>query len=100
MHRFKSCRAEGTDEAYTGNDHCPLQNEKDFAAFVAPVNQEHRSEGTADQQVDGRIVEAPPDFLDLRTAFKGMIEAAHCKKKDQAYAVKEAGHHFQSGIRF
>ena len=84
----------GAEHAHQGDpreDHCPLDAAEDDACLTAPPDQPEGSECAADEQIDGDIVETPPEALDPGAPAEGMIEAAHQKHDDEAGAVNRGG---------
>ena len=89
MKRPGTAGSEDGDKNKSGNDDSPLDAAENGALLSAPEHQPHRREGTADKQVNGDIVEPPPETFDAGSPAKGMIQAAHEEHHDQAEAVDD-----------
>ena len=89
MKRFGTAGTENSDKNNAGNNNRPLDTAENGAQPAAPEEQPHGREGAADEQVNGDIVETPPDPFDGGSPAEGMIQAAHEEHHDQAEAVDD-----------
>ena len=87
MKRFGTAGAENSDENDACDDNCPLNAAEDCTQLISPEEQPQGSECTADQQIDGNIIEPPPDALDGGAPAEGVIQAAHEEHHDQAETI-------------
>ena len=89
MKRPGTAGSEDGDKNKSGNDDSPLDAAENGALLSAPEHQPHRREGTADKQVNGDIVEPPPETFDAGSPAKGMIQAAHEEHHDHAETIDD-----------
>ena len=87
--RFGTAGTEDGNKDNAGDNNDPLDTAEDGAQLTAPEKQPHRGKGTANKQVDGNIIEPPPDTLDCGTPAEGMIQAAHKEHHDQAEPIDD-----------
>ena len=89
MERLGTAGAKDGDKNDACDDDCPLDAAEDRSQLTAPEKQPHRGKGAADEEIDGNIIEPPPDPFDCGTPAEGMIQAAHEEHHDQAEPVDD-----------
>ena len=91
--------AKDRHQRHTKEDHAPLHAEKRDAKTVAQINQQHRGKGSANEQVDGAVIQSAADPFHRGARGHGMVHAAGKHHNDHADAVKTGGGQLQRCIR-
>ena len=81
-------------------DQHPLGNTEEGSGLSAPEEQPHGRESAADQQIDGNIVEPPPETLDFGAPAEGMVQTGHEEHHHEADAVDDRAKKTGRSLRF
>lgn len=102
-HRMKNTGTSGAENSHKDNsqqDKDPLDDTEDGSRLTAPEKQPHRCKGATDEQINGNIVEPPPEALDPGAPAERMVKTAHQKHHQEAEAIDRRTEEACTGVCF